>query len=222
MRRMIFAGILVLLVAEGEMAVTRARLNAGYFSQPGSSATLLELLAVLAAYLMLAIWLDSKPESRLLPDEQTALMAGAAAGLLETGGVVFENFAPGLKLLPIAIEFSIFLSWATVAAVSARRRQSITAGIRTAVAAAALCMVIGVCAGELVEFFIRPAPASEVATWAEFQRSHWSDAGAFQVANTIDSATTHLTMAPLIAFLLGSAGAALGRAGRPSRGAHTG
>ena len=103
-----------------------------------------------------------------------------------------------------------------MAAVASRRGHSAVAGILTAVAAAALCMVIGTCGGEITEFFLHPAPASQVSTWAEFQRSHWTSAASFQVANTIDSATTHLTMAPLVALILGSIGAIAGFLGRKS------
>jgi hypothetical protein len=81
-------------------------------------------------------------------------------------------------------------------------------------------MVIGVCGGEIEEFFVHPAAASEVSRWAEFERSHWSDPASFQVANTMDSAATHLAMAPFVALILGSAGAAIGWVGRkPNRAA---
>jgi hypothetical protein len=214
MRLAVFAGICGLLLAEGGMAIARARQDSGFFSQPRSSRYLISLLLVLAAYLTLTLWLGAKSPSRLLPFPLMALTAGAAAGMLEIAGVFAENLFPNLKIVPIAFELSIFLSWAVVAALASRRGHSVVAGILTAMAAASLCMVIGVCGGELAEFFLHPAPASEVSTWAEFQRSHWSNPASFQVANTMDSATTHLTMAPLVALILGSAGAAAGLLGR--------
>ena len=210
MRRAIFIGILLLLAAAGGMAIGRARSNAGFFSQPGSFDYLLRLLLVLAVYMCLTIWLGARPRPRLLPFPRIVLIAGVVGGMLEIAGILVENLLPTLRVLPIAVELAMFLSWAGVGALASRWGDSIRAGIVTSVAAAALCMVIGVCGGEIVEFFVHPAPASEVATWGEYLRSDWSDAAAFQIANTMDSATTHLVVAPFVALVLGSSGAALG------------
>jgi hypothetical protein len=212
MRRAVFAGVLVLLAVEGAMAVARARSNVGFFSQPGAFSYLLYLLLVLVIYMAFTLWLGAKSESQLLPFPRLVLIAGAAAGLLEIFGIIVENLLPALTFLPITIEISIFLSWAGIAALASRRGHSVRGGIFTAIIAAALCMVIAVCGGEIAEFFVHPPTAAEVSRWAEFQRSHWSDAASFQIANTIDSATVHLTVAPLVALILGSAGAAAGLA----------
>ena len=219
MRRTIFAGILVLLAAEGAMAIARVKSNPGFFSQPGSFGYLLYLLLVLIIYMTVVLWLGAKSRPQLLPYPEIALIAGAAAGAFEIFGIIIENLFPAQTFLPIAVELSIFLSWAGVGALASRRGHSVRAGILTAVTTAALCMVIGVCGGEIAEFFVHPPPASEVSKWAEFQRSQWSDSALFQIANTMDSATTHLTMAPLVALILGSAGAAAGLAGRKSKSA---
>jgi hypothetical protein len=50
-----------------------------------------------------------------------------------------------------------------------------------------------------------------VATWSEFRRSGWADPGAFQVANTLDSAFSHLLLAPVAAGIVGALGSILGR-----------
>jgi hypothetical protein len=214
MRRAIFAGIWGFLAAEAAMAIVRASSDAGFFSQPGSFGYLLYLLLTLAVYMTFTAWLGAKPQSQFLPFPQVVLIAGATAGMLEVGAIVVENFLPALKLVPFAVELSIFLSWAGVGALVSRRERSVRSGVLTAVASAAFYAVIGVCGGELAEFFVHPAAASEVAKWAEFQRSHWTDAASFQIANTMDSATTHLTMAPLVALILGSVGATVALVGR--------
>ncbi|HEY6447821.1 MAG TPA: hypothetical protein VIY53_15275 [Acidobacteriaceae bacterium] len=201
------------------MAIGRVRADAVFFAQPGASGYLFWLLLLLALYLSMAVWLAPKERPWLVPFPRIALTAGVAAGLVEIGGTLVEDLLPGFWFVPIAVELAIFLSWAVVAALASLRGRSLRAGIVTAMAAAGLCMAIGVCGGELTEFFLHPTPASEVSQWAEFQRSHWSDAASFQIANTMDSATTHLVMAPFVAFILGSAGAAIGSAKRKANSA---
>ena len=72
-------------------------------------------------------------------------------------------------------------------------------------------MLIGVAAGFVIEFFAaRPDPAY-VATWGEFKRSGWTDARAFGLANTLDSAFTHLVIAPIVALVVGGLGSLLAR-----------
>lgn len=212
MRRTIFVVICMVLTADATMAIGRVRADAGFFAQPGASGYVFWLLVLLAGYISIAVWLAAKERPWLLPFPRMALTAGVAAGLIEIGGTLVEDLLPELRFVPIAVELAIFLSWAVVAALASRRGRSLRAGIVTAIAAAALCMAIGICGGELTEFFLHPTPASEVSQWAEFQRSHWSDAASFQIANTMDSATTHLAMAPFVALILGSAGAAIGSA----------
>ena len=59
--------------------------------------------------------------------------------------------------------------------------------------------------------YIAPPRPELVSTWAEFKRSRWMDAQAFGIANTLDSAFTHLLWGPAVALVVGSLGAWIGR-----------
>jgi hypothetical protein len=64
-------------------------------------------------------------------------------------------------------------------------------------------MLIAVAAGFIVQFLLAPPEPAYVSTWAEFQRSGWTDARTFGVANTLDSGFTHLVIAPIVALFFG-------------------
>jgi hypothetical protein len=59
--------------------------------------------------------------------------------------------------------------------------------------------------------FLAPANPALVATWQEFKRSAWTDPAAIQIANTLDSAFSHLLLAPVVALVVGAIGAGLGK-----------
>ncbi len=78
-------------------------------------------------------------------------------------------------------------------------------------ASAGVCMLIGVAGGLAVEMFVAPTDPAPVATWQEFQRSAWTDPATFQIANTLDSAFSHLLLAPVVAIVVGTIGAGFGK-----------
>ena len=77
-------------------------------------------------------------------------------------------------------------------------------------------MLIAVAAGFLIEFFVAPPDPATVSMWAEYRRSGWTDAHAFGLANTLDSACTHLVIAPIVAMVFGSIGSLLAGFVRPT------
>lgn len=74
-------------------------------------------------------------------------------------------------------------------------------------------MLIAVTGGFVVEFFVSPPEPAYVATWAEFKRSGWTDARAFALANTLESAFIHLVVAPFVALFTGGLGCLLAQFG---------
>jgi hypothetical protein len=163
---------------------------------------------------------------------------GAAAALLRLHGpawqtiskygVVFGCITGGLELLSLAIEtrlpawthlgifsvgvmVSLFVLWGIAGGWAARATGSTSNGVWTAVTSAALCMLVAVAAGFVVEFFIATPDVGAIQTWQEFKRSGWTDARAFGVANTLDSGFTHLLIAPVVASLFGLGGSLIGR-----------
>ena len=143
---------------------------------------------------------------------------GALSGLAEILTVAVENgivFPVQNQYFSIVAMFGVFSSWAVCGFWAARRLRTVKAGIVASVLAAALCMLIGVTGGLLIELFLAPAPAQIVAAWAEFKRSGWDDAAAFQVANSLESAFEHLLLAPVVAAVFGTIGATAATLARP-------
>jgi hypothetical protein len=77
-------------------------------------------------------------------------------------------------------------------------------------------MLLAVAAGLTIEFFIAPPDPATISTWAEYRRSGWTDAYAFGLANTLDSAFTHLIIAPIVAMVFGGIGSLLAGFLRPT------
>jgi hypothetical protein len=64
-------------------------------------------------------------------------------------------------------------------------------------------------AGTLMEYVVAPYPLATISEWAEFKRSGWNDVRAFSIANTMDAASSHLFIGPIIASVFGGLGCAL-------------
>ncbi len=181
-----------------------------YWTQPAAARFVAEPLSFLIAYGLCLLILTGHQ-----PPPVVARIA-AATGLL-TGGlailnVTLENLAPARWTGPtISIAFMLlpFLLWTIAAVLATQQTGAIRNGLLTAVLSAALCMTVAVATGFLVELFLRPPSTASLATWPEFLRSHWTDPRAFAIANSFDSAFTHLLFGPITAALFGSIASAL-------------
>jgi hypothetical protein len=176
-----------------------------FFSQPGAHVVVLESSFALVAYAVAALWVG-RPRGAERDIIVSAALFGLLGGTVEALNIGIENAIPAAvhtPALPIAFMFTIFASWGVAGFRTARSLNSIRAGLLTAVSSAAICMLIAVTAGFVIEFFAaRPEPAY-ISTWAEFKRSGWTDARAFGLANTLDSGFTHLVIAPVVALVFG-------------------
>ncbi|HEY0758082.1 MAG TPA: hypothetical protein VGD59_02375 [Acidisarcina sp.] len=75
-------------------------------------------------------------------------------------------------------------------------------------------MSIAVAAGIPLELFLAPTPLEPMRAWPEFQRSGWTDLYAFGIANTLDSAISHLLIGPIVGAIFGTFGGLLTLASR--------
>ncbi len=204
----ILAAVLIAAnLALGTLALLR---YPAYWSQPTAGRFFIEPAAFLCAYAVaLLILIDSRPNPGAL---RIASICGLLTGALEVLNVALENLAPSLwHGAAISITFMLlpFLLWTIAAAVGARRTGTWRNGLLAAVLSAALCMLLSVAAGFVLELFLAPPSAAAVAAWPEFLRSRWSDPRAFAMANTFDSAFTHLLFAPIVAAIFGSIASAV-------------
>lgn len=163
----------------------------------------------------IALWFVARATKGPLFDaRRNAIVFGLAAGALEVVNIAIENVFPaagGNPFVSVGFMLTVFSIWGVGGAWTVRSGKSVGVGILTAVVSAGICMLIGVTAGLIVELFVAPLRPEVVSTWAEFKRSGWTDTRAFVVANTIESAYTHLLMAPIVAVVFGSVGSVVGR-----------
>ncbi len=206
--------LLVIIVATLVMIFVAVNRYPALLSQPGARLFVLEPVAVLIAYAVAVVWIGRARGSNWDAILRSAALYGLLGGGLEIVNIAIENgiaFSINTPGLPIGFMLVIFGLWGVAGFRAARALQSIRGGLLTAVASAGICMLIAVAAGTAIQFFLAVPSPAYVATWAEFKGSGWSDARAFGLANTLDSAFTHLLVAPFVALVVGGAASLLGQ-----------
>src|ERR1700738_965218 len=206
--------MLALIIANLAMIGVAVAQYSQFFLQPGAHIIVLGSVSALIAYTIAAVWVGRTRGPDWDAIVRRATLFGVLGGTGEALNIAIENGilrAIHIPALPLVFMLTIFASWGVASFRAARGRNSVRAGLLTAIASAAICMLIGVAAGFVIEFFgARPDPAY-VATWGEFKRSGWTDARAFGLANTLDSGFTHLVIAPIVALVVGGLGSLLAR-----------
>jgi hypothetical protein len=213
--RAVFAFVLVVLVAASiGMAMAAVEQSPGWASYPGAAMILREVWLTLVVYAGVIVVVVANCGEEWDEEMRNAAMFGGIAGAVEAVNVVLENAIPsvmGRPAVSIAAMLVVFALWAIAGARTARDLHHFRPGVTAAVMSAGVCMVIAVTVGFAVELFIAPPRPSVIEVWPEFQRSGWLDAQAFGIANTLYSGFTHLWMGPVIALVVGSIGAGIGK-----------
>ena len=208
--------LIALNVAMAVFAVAR---YPALFEQHSALVYVLELIGILLLYTVLTAYLVRVRGGAWNTILLNATVFGVITGALELMNIGLENAAPAVALSPaVSIGFMaiVFSLWGIGGARTVRSGNSIRVGMATAILSAGICMLIAVAAGFLIEFFVAPPDPATVSMWAEYRRSGWTDAHAFGLANTLDSACTHLVIAPIVAMVFGSIGSLLAGFVRPT------
>lgn len=206
--------LLALIITSLIMITLAVARSPALFLQPGARTFIVEPVCALLAYAVAVFFISrsNRPSwETILP---IALRFGVLTGAIEIVNIAIENgilFSSKSPVAQISSMLAVFTLWGVAGALASRALDSIRAGLRAAVASACVCMLIGVVAGFVVEFFLVPPDPAYVATWGEFKRSGWTDARAFGLANTLDSGFTHLAIAPVVAAVFGGAASFLVR-----------
>lgn len=185
-----------------------------FFSQHGARAFVLELVCALLAYAVAIVFIARAHGAYWDSILRAAIVFGSLTGAIEVINVVIENGIPfSLRgpIVSIGFMLTTFTLWEIAGFRSARLLRSTRAGLLAAVSSAGVCMLIAVAAGFIAQFLLAPPKPGDVSTWAEFQRSGWTDARAFGVANTLDSGFTHLVIAPVVALFFGGLASLVGQ-----------
>jgi hypothetical protein len=182
------------------------------FEQHSAFVYVLELYGILLLYAVLTMYLVRVRGGTWNTILTNATIFGVLSGTLELMNIGLENAAPAATHKPVvSIGFMavVFLLWGIGGARTVGSGHSIRAGMATAILSAGICMLLAVTAGFIVEFFIAPPDPAAVSMWPEYRRSGWTDAHAFGLANTLDSAFTHLIIGPIVAVVFGGIGSLL-------------
>jgi hypothetical protein len=184
---------------------------------PGATALLMEVAGLLLLYGAALFWGTGLASPKLLLQGTTI---GLIAGLVQMIHLVSERFASFSGTwngaITLAFMLTTFMLWGVSGFIATRSGQATPTGIWLAVWSAVVTMTIVVAAGFSLEFFLSPTPPESMLSWPEFKRSGWTDVQAFAIANTLDSAFSHLLIGPVVAAIVGTVGSLLGSSSRNS------
>ena len=207
-------GLLAGIALNLALVVARTLLYPPLLTQPGGAIFVAEPILPLLAYAALGLWLTGGRG----PGARAALRVGGGFGLV-VGALWVANIAVeslialdgGMSsLLTGVFLLGGFALWGGAGFLAARRASSPTEGVRAAVVAAMLTVLIAIAFGLLLTFAALPRLEHGLAGSAEYARSGWHDLRAFAIANSFDSAFSHLLIAPVIATIVGALGALIG------------
>jgi hypothetical protein len=182
-----------------------------FFAQPGALFYLLEPLASLIVYAVIAFLMTR----RISPQADVASRAGLLFGLL-TGCLwlvnltleTFTNISGAASILATApFLLGGFLFWGVAGVAAAWRTSSIGSGLLTAIWSAMICALLTIAYGWTLPLVAQARLQQQLVNDPDFLRSHWTDLQAFVLANSFDSGFSHLLGALIIGGALGAIGA---------------
>jgi len=185
---------------------------------PGATALVVEVAGLLLLYGAVFLWGGgSMPPKLFLRGTTIGLIAGSVQ-IIHLLWERFANFSGTWNgVVTLAFMMTTFLLWGVTGFIAAQSGQATTTSIWLAVWSAVVTMTLTVATGFALEFFLSPTPPDSMLSWPEFQRSGWTDVRAFAIANTLDSAFSHLLIGPAVAAIVGTVGSLRGRTSRNSR-----
>jgi hypothetical protein len=195
------------------LIVGRALLYRPLWSQQGAFASLLTPVALLLVYAAIVLWAAGDSAAGRGQALAQGTVVGVITGTLWVANLALETFADlsALGLLATApFLLGGFTLWGLAGFRAAGQARSVAAGLRTALYAAMTCVLATITFGVLLTYTSLPYLARQLVGDPDYLRSHWRDLPAFAIANTFDSAASHLLGGLLIGALVGATGGALG------------
>ena len=133
--------MLVLIIANLAMIRVATAQYPPFFLQPGAQIVVLETVSVLIVYAVAAVWLGKTRSSDWGAVARSATLFGVIGATIEGLNIAIENGIPmaiHIPALPLAFMLTIFASWGVASFRTARARNSVRAGLLTAIASAAI------------------------------------------------------------------------------------
>lgn len=191
----------------------RVLLYPSLWSQVGAATYVLEPVVLLVGYAVIVVWLTADTDTH----RRWPLVYGSAVGPI-AGGIwivnlaleTFANLSPLGLLATAPFLLGGFLLWGVAGFCAARRTGSVSSGVLAAVWSAMICVLMTIAFGLLLTYTSLPRLEHNLVADPDFLRSHWSDLRAFAIANSLDSAFSHLLGGLLVGTIVGAAGGFLG------------
>jgi len=182
-----------------------------FFTQPNALFYLLESLASLIVYAVIAFLTTGRISSQADVASRIGLLFGLLTGCLWLVNLTLETFtniSGGAGILATApFLLGGFLLWGVAGVVAAWRTSSIGSGMLAAVWSALLCALLTVAYGWTLPLVAQARLQEGLVNDPDFLRSRWTDLHAFVLANSFDSGFSHLLGALIIGLTLGAIGA---------------
>ena len=187
------------------MSGIRVFLYRPFLEMPGALRFVIEPALLLLVYAATTLWATARTD----PLRQRILQAGTPIGLI--GGAVqivhmsLENlldFGAANGTVTLLSMFLTFLLWGVAGYRASRTTKIPGSGVLTGAWSAIVTMLVTVTFGFALLYSSIPR-LDYVATWPEFQHSGWTDVRAFSIANTLESAFSHLLIGPMVGALFG-------------------
>ncbi|HEY7020302.1 MAG TPA: hypothetical protein VH349_04240 [Ktedonobacterales bacterium] len=203
--------LLALIGLNSALIALNIALYPAFFAQPNAVFYLLEPLAALIVYAVIA-FLTTR---RISPQADVASRVGLLFGLL-TGCLwlvnltleTFTNIGGAVGILATApFLLGGFLLWGVAGVVTAWRTSSIGSGMLAAVWSAMICAMLTVAYGWTPPLVAQARLQQQLVNDPDFLRSRWTDLHAFVLANSFDAGFSHLLGALIISAALGAIGA---------------
>ena len=170
--------------------------------------SLLLLIVGLLAYTGVVVWTWRHRETSV----QTALGQGAKFGAILAGGawvnMAIEHFAPlgptASMIRGVGMWALMFVAFGAAGSAAYQRSQSLGLAVLSSIWSALISTVATLLFGFALGALFMPYMQQILA--GAYAQSGMSDPRAFVIRNTLDSASTHLLLSPVIAALFGAIG----------------
>jgi hypothetical protein len=183
-------------------------------AMPGGSTFVLKSTVVLLLYEMLIVW-ATRSDGPLRRPVLLGTPVGLIAAAVQLAHLAAENFIHfgerWESITTLTFMLSTFLIWGVAGYRGARSAGAIAPGVMSGSWSAIVTMSILVAFGFALEFYLATPKPEYVVTWAEFKRTGWTDVHAFTIANTLDSALSHLIVGPIVGAIMGGVGGVVTR-----------
>ena len=178
-----------------------------------SEAGVLSLLTpafILLLYGVAAIWVTHQPNQARSGALKSGTVFGLVVGITFIITISVENFA-GMSgqvstISTLGFMLLIFLIFAVAGWHSTQQSSQLSLGILASVWSSMIGVVIALLFGFTINFLFTQRLEQNLQASAEYLRSGSHDLETFTFWNTLDSASSHLLEAPIIAVVLGTLG----------------